>query len=92
MLANQGSPWQQAAIDRITPLLQDMCGNLNAIIKQLNDQKEQIQMPEYRDYLHANSDFANRTSTVISDSVEYSKAGSQTESMQRKLALPPVNK
>jgi hypothetical protein len=83
-----GSPWQQVAIERINPLLRNMADNLNATIKELNDHKDRIQMPEYREYLRANSDLANRTSTVISDFVEYSRAGSRSESLQQKLELP----
>lgn|SRR5215469_4865130 len=86
---SQGSQWQQVAIDRINPLLRNMADNLNAAIKELNDHKERLQMPEYRDYLRANSYLANRTATVISDFVEYSRAGAQSEHIQRKLELPP---
>lgn len=89
---SQGSQWQQAAIDRINPLLKNMADNLNATIKDLNDHKERIQMPEYREYLRANSYFANRTATVISDFVEYSRAGAQSEHLQKKLELPPSTK
>jgi hypothetical protein len=86
---SQGSTWQQVAIDRINPLLKNMADNLNATIKELNDHKERIQTPEYRDYLRANSYLANRTATVISDFVEYSRAGAQSEHLQKKLELPP---
>jgi len=80
------------AIDRINPLLQNMSDNLNAAIKELNNHKEKLQMPEYRDYLRINSDLANRTATVIGDFVEYSRAGAQSERFQKKLDLPPSAK
>jgi hypothetical protein len=91
-LRGKGSPWQQVAIERINPLLRDMADNLNAAIKELKDHKERIQTPEYRDYLRANADLANRTATVISDFVEYSRAGAQSERLQKKLALPLSSK
>ena len=88
-IRSQGSLWQQVAIDRINPLLRHMAENLNDTIKELSDHKERIQTPEYRDYLRANSDLANRTATVISDFVEYSRAGAQSDHLQKKLELPP---
>lgn len=91
-LRSQGSPWQQVAIDRINPLLRDMANNLSAAITEVKDHKERIQTPEYRDYLRANANLANRTATVISDFVEYSRAGAQSERLQKKLELPLSSK
>jgi hypothetical protein len=69
-----------------------MADNLNATIKELNNHKEMLQMPEYREYLRINSDLANRTATVIGDFVEYSRTGAQSERLQKKLDLPPTAK
>lgn len=85
----EASPWQQTAIDRIVPLLNDMAKNLNATIKQLRDHQERVQSTEYRDYLRTNAELASRTATTIADFVEYSRVGQQTEAMEKRLELPP---
>ncbi|HET8638164.1 MAG TPA: hypothetical protein VFL96_15045, partial [Acidobacteriaceae bacterium] len=46
-------PWQQEAIDRITPLLQELASNTTSIIDHLNE-KQQTWHPEYQSYLKSN--------------------------------------
>lgn len=87
----QGSPWQQVAIDRIDPLLRDMAAQLTSTINHLNSHKSQIMMQQYRDYTSANDELAHRTATVISDLVEYGKAKSKADSLEKKLELPSSN-
>ncbi|MBW4026258.1 hypothetical protein [Acidipila rosea] len=84
----EGSAWQQEAIDRIDPLLNDMAENLTATINHLNDNRAKVHMPPYRDYAKANYELAARTTAVISDLVEYGKAKAKSESLEQKLELP----
>ncbi len=87
----EGSAWQQVAIDRIHPLLQDMADQLTATIEYLNKHQSQVNMPPYADYAHANYDLASRTSSLVSDLVEYGKAKSdyaREEKLGQKLELP----
>lgn len=90
-LRSEGSPWQQEAIDRINPLISDMADQLSATIKHLNDHKNQLQFPAYRDYTHACYDLASRTSSMIRDFAEYAEAKSRSEDLERKLELPAGN-
>jgi hypothetical protein len=83
----EGSPWQQEAIDRIDPLLQQMADQLSTTIKHLNDHKNQIHFQNYRDYTAANYELASRTAGMISDFVDYGKAKAKAESLERKLEL-----
>jgi hypothetical protein len=85
---SEGSPWQQVAIDRINPLLREMADQLTVTIKHLDAHKDQISMQQYRDYTAANYELSNRTAAMISDLVEYGKAKSKAESLERKLELP----
>ena len=73
-LRSQGSKWQQAAIDRINPLLRDMDETLATTITALNDHPERVNMPPYREYAHANYDVCEQAATVISDFVAYGKS------------------
>ena len=87
----EASPWQQEAIDRITPLLRDMASELTATINHLNDHQTQVQMQPYRDYAHSNYDLASRTARMISDFVEYSQSKSRSEELEHKLELPSTS-
>ena len=87
----EGSPWQQEAIDRISPLLRGMADKLTVTIKHLNDHKSQIQMQPYRDYTHSNYDLASRTTRMISDFVEYSQSKSRSEELEHRLELPSTS-
>ena len=84
----QGSAWQQAAIDRINPLLTDMNEALAATITALNDHPERVNMPTYRDYAHANYDVCEGAATVISDFVAYGKSKGNSTVLKEKLDLP----
>lgn len=66
-------PWQQDAIDGITPLMHQLADHTESIIDHLND-KNQTWHPEYRDYLQANHDLAADVSKMITDYTNYGKA------------------
>jgi uncharacterized membrane protein YccC len=84
----QGSPWQQAAIDRINPLLTDMNDALAATITALNDHPERVNMPTYREYAHANYDVCEGAANVISDFVAYGRSKGNSVVLKEKLDLP----
>jgi len=91
-LRSQGSAWQQAAIDRINPLLNDMNDALSATITALNDHPERVNLAPYREYAHANYDVCEGAATVISDFVAYGKSKGNSVSLREKLDLPPTAK
>ena len=91
-LRSQGSPWQQTAIDRINPLLRDMDESLSAAITALNDHPERVNLPAYREYVHANYDVCEGAATVISDFVAYGKSKGNSVSLREKLDLPQSGK
>jgi len=83
------SNWQQQAIDRIDPLLQEMADSLSTTIKHMNDNPSRIHMQPYRDYAAATYDFANRTAEVIRDFVEYGKVKGRVAELEQKLEIDP---
>ena len=91
-LRSQGSKWQQAAIDRINPLLRDMDETLATTITALNDHPERVNMPPYREYAHANYDVCEQAATVISDFVAYGKSKGTSVSLKEKLDLQQTAK
>jgi len=78
--------WQQDAIDRITPLLQEMASNTESIINHLNDRK-QTWHPEYEGYLKSNAELAGQLSKLIGDYVDYDNAKSRTQELGKKLGF-----
>ena len=83
----QGSPWQQDAIERVAPLLQEMSHHLSATINHLNDNKARIHMPPYREYAKANRKYMGRTSQLISDFVEYGEMRARADALETALEL-----
>lgn len=78
--------WQQDAIDRITPLLQEMASNTESIINHLND-RQQTWHPEYQEYLKSNAELAADLSKLIGDYVDYDSAKARTQEMEQKLGF-----
>lgn len=82
------SPWQKAAIDRITPFLEELEGYTSAIIEHLNKEPNRLTTPEYKDYLEANADFSADLATMIGDFVDYGKTKQRFERLTDKLEVP----
>ena len=72
------APWHQTAIDRLTPLLRELAGNIETMIEHINKQGD-VRNPEYTKYLKANEDLANELSNLISDTVDYDKTKSEMQ-------------
>jgi hypothetical protein len=87
-LRASGSPWQQEAIDRINPLLNDMATHLTATINHLNDNQGRIGMPPYKEYVKANRELMTKTARLISDVVDYGETKAESESLEKALDLP----
>ena len=87
-LRDEGSPWQQEAIDRIDPLLREMANHLNITIEHLNSNQSQVHMPPYKDYVRANLDLMTRAHEAIADFVDYGAARTTADELEQKLELP----
>lgn len=87
-MSSEGSAWQQDAIRQIDPLLRSMADHLTATIEHLNANQSKVHMPPYRDYVHANYEFASRTAEMIRDFVDYDKAKARADALEQKLELP----
>lgn len=81
------SPWQQTAIDRITPLARELASNIETTIEHINKNQSRLHMPVYKDYLTANSEVSSSLSELISDYVSYGKNKSNYERLGQKLEL-----
>jgi hypothetical protein len=83
-----GSPWQQQAIDRINPLLQELGSNVGATINQLNEHQSLVHSTHYREYVQTNHQQATNLASLISDYVEYGKAKDKMEVLAKDLEVP----
>lgn len=91
-LRQQGSPWQQKAIDQIDPLLREMASALTATINHLNKNQSRIHTQAYSDYVQASYNLAKKTAGMIQDFVEYDQAQSKAASLEANLNLAASDK
>lgn len=84
---DEASAWQETAVDRITPALQEMADNLQATIEELNKHQDRVNLGPYREYVAANADLAGDLSEIISDFVTYGKTKAKFEKLGQKLEV-----
>ena len=82
------SPWQQQAIDRITPMLKELASNTTSTIEHLNQKPKLLHTGRYADYVSANHDLASRLAELISDYVDYGKSKARSEELAERLEVP----
>ncbi len=82
------SPWQQAAIDRITPLARELAANIETTIEHINNNRDQLHTPRYREYLSANFEVTSSLAKLINDLVEYGQNKAKYESLGKALEVP----
>jgi hypothetical protein len=79
-------PSQQEAIDKITPIVQQLASNTESIINNLNSTKT-TWSPEFQGYLKSNSELANDLTKLIGDYLDYESAKSRTQGLGQKLGF-----
>lgn len=82
------SPWQQQAIDRISPLLKELADNVTSTIEHLNQRPKLLHTGPYADYAAANYELASNLAELVSDYVEYGKSKAKSEELATKLETP----
>jgi hypothetical protein len=82
------SPWQNTAIDRINPFLQELAGYTEAAIEHLNKRPALLATPDYKDYLEANADYAGDMASMVADFVDYGKTKQRLQRLTDKLEVP----
>jgi hypothetical protein len=81
------SPWQEAAIRRIEPLLKELAANTEATIKHLNENRTKIHVTEFKDYVKANYELATDLEALIRNFVNYGEAKQKFERLGEKLEI-----
>jgi hypothetical protein len=75
----------QRAIDRISPLLQEIASNTTAVIDHLNENQGHIWSPTYQSYVSENARLTSELSGAISNFVEYDKTKTRMDQLEQKL-------
>ena len=91
-LRNEGSPWQQAAIDQIRPVLKTMADHLVATIEHQRNNQSHVRFQAWVDYVRANREYTTKASNLIHDVVDYGTANQTASSLEQKLQLPSSTK
>lgn len=81
------SPWQEQAIDQITPLLNELATYTEAAINHLNANRARLHSTEYQDYLKANYEVASELAALVTDFVDYGKTKNRFEHLRDKLEI-----
>ena len=84
------SPWQNQAIDEITPLLKELASSVTSTIEHLRKNQGRIHTPPYTDYVASTYDVATDLSGLIADYVAYGEAKNKSEDLGKKLEVPGV--
>jgi hypothetical protein len=87
-MRDEGSPWQQEAIDRVNPLLHEIADHLSTTIEYLNNNQTRIHMQPFKDYVHANYQLISKAHDLLADFVDYGRARAQAASLEKELSLP----
>ena len=82
-----GSPWQQTAIQRIEPLLQELANNTTATIDRLKEHPTRVHLAEFQDYVKANYELASDLEALIRDYANYGAAKGEVERLGESLEL-----
>jgi hypothetical protein len=88
-IRSSAAPWQQTAIDRISPLAKELAANTTAAIEHINKNPQHLKTPAYQNYLEAIADSASNLATTIANFVDYGKTRQRLERLAGKLELPP---
>lgn len=83
----EGSPWQQEAIDQLRPVLKGMADHLNATILYQRENPTRVKMPPFLNYVRGNTEYVTKAASLIHDLVDYEVARSNAESLQKELGL-----
>jgi hypothetical protein len=82
------SQWQKIAINRLTPLLNDLAENTQQTIARLNANPGAVHSVSYRKYVSTHQELASDLASMIGSFVDYGKTKEKFDALTRKLELP----
>ncbi len=82
------SPLQKTTIDRIGPLLRELASDAEALINNIDQNRQRLNTGEYKDYVKVNGDLAAELATLVGSFVDYGTTRQKLELLINKLGLP----
>ena len=80
-----GSPWQQQAIDHITPALKELATNTESTIEHLNENRRLVHSKELEDYCFVNYELAKELTALVGDFIDYGETEARFAELQKKV-------
>ena len=87
-LRTSGSSSQQAAVDRILPVMREFASSAEAAISEAKAAPQQSNATGFRQYIRLNSELAREFSRVISVWVGYAQTRGDLDRLARELGAP----
>jgi uncharacterized protein Yka (UPF0111/DUF47 family) len=81
------APWQQEAVDRVTPMLSEIASNTQWAIEHLNQNRNRLFTPEYKEYVATISAMASEMAELVSEFVEYEQTKGKLEQLETSLEV-----
>ena len=90
-LRKEGTHWQQIAIDRTVPAMQELAASAEAAIKWTQTAQNRANA-SYQEYFKLNSDLADELSKLITSCVDYAKTREDLERAAEKIEAPSASR
>ena len=88
-MRDEGSGWQQDAIDQLQPVLIGMADRLTAAIQFQRENPTHVKMTPFIDLIRENCEYTSKAASLIHDVVDYGAAQSTVKSLQERLSVAP---
>jgi len=82
------SPWQQMAISDVTPMVEELAGDVTMTIFHLDAARQDYMFSSFPEYVEANADLATNTAALLGQYVEFSEAKQTVDDISFELELP----
>jgi hypothetical protein len=79
--AEAPSPWQQEAIRKVTPMVEELCSYITMTIYHLGEDPDRLVFTSFPEYVAANTGLASDIAELLSDYVEYGEAKQGVEEL-----------
>lgn len=84
-IKGETAPWQQAAIDHITPIAAEIAANTEAAINHMNESPNYLYSPEYQTTLSAIANDAKEMRNSVNDFLSLAAAQQKVDELQMKI-------
>lgn len=88
-MRKKGSRWQQAAVDHIIPLMQELTAISEAALRASRTDQSRLNSADSKEYFKLNSDLASEIDAIIAGWADYPKTREDLDRLAQKTAKIP---